>query len=418
MRKIVTFESGLKMVLVPNNAVRSVSIGIFVNAGTEYETHREAGISHFIEHMVFKGTEKRSAFDIANETDSIGAVLNAYTSKSHTCFYTTSLDTHMERCFDVLTDMYLNPKLDPADLENERKVVFEEINECEDIPDDVCLEILLSERYSGHPLGTPILGNKKALSKLTTDDLKGYMSRRYTPENTVVAFAGNVDEASCIQLINKYLESKVVKTKSSQDLVHHDCKASYVSKKKKISQSHIAMAFPSYEFGDDRAYLVNLMSSVFASEMSSRLFQSIREKLGLCYTISGSSSIYEKNGSYIIYTATSPENTESAIRAIKNEIDLLVEKGITDEELQKGKEQLKTSLVLGQESTSAMMRAFGRYASITGKLYDTDRILKIIDSASLDNILEVAKFIFDFDRVTLSIVSANPPENALDFFNS
>ncbi len=403
------------MVLVPNRAVRSVSIGIFVNAGTEYETPREAGISHFIEHMVFKGTETRSAFDIANETDSIGAVLNAYTSKSHTCFYTTSLDTHMEKCFDVLTDMYLNPKLDPTDLENERKVVFEEINECEDLPDDVCLEILLGERYSGHPLGTPILGYKKALSKLKRDDLKNYMERRYTPENTVVAFAGNVDEETCTVLVNKYLESKVLKTKSSRELTHHEPKASYVSKKKKISQSHIAIAFPSYEFGDDRAYIVNLMSSVFASEMSSRLFQSIRERLGLCYTISGSSSIYEKNGSYIIYTATSPENTESAIRAIKKEIDLLVDKGITEEELKKGKEQLKTSLVLGQESTSAMMRAFGRYASITGELYDTDRTLKIIDSATLENVSEVAKFIFDFDKVTLSIVSSNPPGNALDF---
>ncbi len=403
------------MVLVPNRAVRSVSIGIFVNAGTEYETPREAGISHFIEHMVFKGTETRSAFDIANETDSIGAVLNAYTSKSHTCFYTTSLDTHMEKCFDVLTDMYLNPKIDITDLENERKVVFEEINECEDLPDDVCLEILLGERYSGHPLGTPILGYKKALSKLKRDDLKNYMERRYTPENTVVAFAGNVDEETCTALVNKYLESKVLKTKSSRELTHHEPKASYVSKKKKISQSHIAIAFPSYEFGDDRAYIVNLMSSVFASEMSSRLFQSIREKLGLCYTISGSSSIYEKNGTYIIYTATSPENTESAIRAIKKEIDLLVDKGITEEELKKGKEQLKTSLVLGQESTSAMMRAFGRYASITGELYDTDRTLKIIDSATLENVSEVAKFIFDFDKVTLSIVSSNPPGNALDF---
>ena len=416
MRKIITFDSGLKMVLVPNNAVRSVSIGIFVNAGTEYETEREAGISHFIEHMVFKGTATRSAFDIANETDSIGAVLNAYTSKSHTCFYTTSLDTHMEKCFDVLTDLYLNPKFDSADLENERKVVFEEINESEDAPDDVCLEILLNERFAGHPLGKPILGYKEALAGLDSKDLRDYMTRRYTPENTVVAFAGNVDEEKCKALVQKYLESKLIKVESSKEHSHHQTKASYVSRNMPISQSHIAMAFPAFEYKDERAYLVNLMSAVFASEMSSRLFQSIREKLGLCYTISGSSSIYEKNGAYIIYTATSPENTEKAISAIKNEIDLLVEQGITDEEIQKGKEQLKTSLVLGQESSSAMMRAFGRYACIMGKLYDTDRILEIIDSATKESILEVCRYIFDFDKITLAIVSANPPENPLELF--
>ena len=416
MRKIITFESGLKMVLVPNNAVRSVSIGIFVNAGTEYEAKREAGISHFIEHMVFKGTATRSAFDIANETDSIGAVLNAYTSKSHTCFYTTSLDTHMEKCFDVLTDLYLNPKFDPTDLENERKVVFEEINESEDQPDDVCLEILLSERFSGHPLGVPILGYKEELSALDNNDLRDYMSRRYTPSNTVVAFAGNIDEETCTALVNKYLESKLSKVASTKEHTPHETKASYVSRQMPISQAHIAMAFPSFATGDERAYLVNLMSSVFASEMSSRLFQSIREKLGLCYTISGSSSAYEKNGTYIIYTATSPENTEKAISAIKKEIELLLKEGITEEELQKGKEQLKTSLVLGQESSSAMMRAFGRYACIVGELYDVDRILEIIDFATVESISEVCKYIFDFDKVTLAIVSGNPPENPLELF--
>lgn len=414
MRKIITFDSGLKMVLVPNNSVRSVSIGIFVGAGTEYETNREAGISHLIEHMVFKGTTTRSAFDIANETDSIGAVLNAYTSKSHTCFYTTSLDTHMEKCFDVLTDLYLNPKFDPEDLENERKVVFEEINESEDQPDDVCLEILLSERFAGHPLGVPILGYKDQLSALDSNDLRDYMSRRYAPSNTVVAFAGNITEESCTALVNKYFESKLSRVSSTREHTHHEAKASYVSRQMPISQAHIAMAFPAFEYADERAYLVNLMNAVFASEMSSRLFQSIRERLGLCYTISGSSSVYEKNGAYIIYTATSPENTEKAISAIKDEINILLEKGITDEELQKGKEQLKTSLVLGQESSSAMMRAFGRYACIMGELYDTDRILEIIDSATTESIKDVCKHIFNTDKVTLAIVSGNPPKNALE----
>lgn len=414
---MIEMPSGLKVVLVSNTAVRSLAIGVFVKAGAEYEKPSESGISHFIEHMVFKGTATRSAFDIANETDGIGANINAYTAKGNTCFYTTSLAEHGEECMDVLADMYFNPKFDPEDLENERNVVYEEINECEDDPGDVCYEILSTRYFKGHPLGKPILGTKKTLSKMTREDLFDYMRRRYTPENTVISLAGNVTEEECLRLVNKYFESRMQKSAKKKDkYVEHEIESCFVTKKKRIMQSHIAIAFPCYEAGDDRGYYVGLLSSIFASEMSSRLFQSVREKLGLCYTISGSASAYEKNGAYVIYTATSPENTVKAVEAIKKEIDILLRDGVTDEEMSRAKEQMKTSLVLGQESTSANMRVYGRVACIQNRLYDMDRVLKIIGDATKEDLARTAKDIFDFDKVGISLVSSNVEQDLLSVF--
>lgn len=414
MSKMIEFPSGLKVVLVSNTAVRSLAIGVFVRAGAEYEKPSESGISHFIEHMVFKGTATRSAFDIANETDGIGANINAYTSKTNTCYYTTSLAEHGEECMDVLSDMYFNPKFDAEDLENERKVIYEEINEGEDDPCDVCYESIFSAYFKGHPIGKPILGTKKSLAKLTRDNLFDYMHRRYTPENTVVSMAGNITEEECRRLIEKYFESRMQKSAKKKDKhVAHELTSCSVTKKKKITQSHIAIAFPCYEIGDDRGYYVGLLSSIFASEMSSRLFQSVREKLGLCYSINGSSASYDKNGTYVIYTATSPENAVKAVQAIKKEIEILLADGVTDEEMNRAKEQVKTSLVLGQESTSANMRVYGRVACLQNRLYDIDRVLKIISGATKEDLLETAKFIFDFSKVGVAHVSGNVEQDLL-----
>ena len=187
MQKMITFKSGLKLVFVPNTAVRSVAIGVFVGAGVVKETPDIAGISHFIEHMVFKGTANRSAFDIVNEIDCIGAQINAFTAKSYTCFHTVSLDTNAEKCADVLSDMYFNPSFDPVELEKERRVVIEEINESEDTPDDLCLERLLSLYFKGCPLEKAILGTKKTLKEMTSQTLKDYHDKHYVAQNTVLS---------------------------------------------------------------------------------------------------------------------------------------------------------------------------------------------------------------------------------------
>lgn len=410
---MITFKSGLKLVFVQNTAVRSVAIGVFVGAGVVKETPEIAGISHFIEHMVFKGTTKRSAFDIVNEIDSIGAQINAFTAKSYTCFHTVSLDTNAEKCADVLSDMYFNPAFDSVELEKERRVVIEEINESEDTPDDLCIERLLSLYFKGCPLEKAILGTKKTLKDMTSDTLKAYHDKHYVAKNTVLSIAGNLTEEQAVAIAQKYFEDKYTQNQpydntpiNARPVHSHGCK-----RKKAIEQTHIAFAFPSYPYNDARCTAMQLMTIIFSMEMSSRLFQSVREKLGLCYTIYGYPSSYQNNGAFIIYTSTSPRNTEKAVEAIREEIDLLLEKGVSDEELNKGKEQLKTSLVLGQESTSAMMRTFGGHAVQTGELYDFDKRIQSIDSVSKQDVLNSAKEILDFSQVCSSIVA---PDDDID----
>jgi predicted Zn-dependent peptidase len=407
MQKLISFPNGLKLAFVKNSAVRSVAIGIFAGAGVVTETPEIAGISHFIEHMMFKGTPTRSSFDIANEIDSIGAQINAFTAKSYTCYYTVSMDTHAKKCAEVLSDMYFNALFDAKELDNERKIVLEEINESQDTPDDLCLENLSSAFFKGHPLETPILGNKKSLGDMTSETLKGYVKKHYTPSNTVVAIAGNLSEKDAVEIASEYFEAKFPSAAHAarEAVTPAETRQAFVTKQKDIEQTHIGIAFPTYSYSDNRSIAVQVIASVFGMEMSSRLFQSVREKLGLCYTIMAYPSTYENNGMFVIYTSTSPHNAEKAVKAIKIEIDKLLADGITEAELNKGKEQLKASLVLGQESTSSMMRAFGRHAVQTGELYDINSRISHIDALKNKDILSAARYIFDMEKSCVSTVA-------------
>ncbi len=409
MQKLIQFKSGLKFIYVPNNAVRSVALGVFVKAGVVTETPDIMGISHFIEHMVFKGTTRRSSFDIVNEIDCIGAQINAFTSKTYTCFHTVSLDANVKKCIDVLSDLYFNPTFLQEELEKERKVVLEEINECEDTPDDVCFEMLGSAFFEGNPLEKVILGTKKTLANMNSDTLREYHQKYYVAKNTILVVAGNIQECDAIALAEEYFESRFEKEQPFEYPVPPKAKLhnKFVKKKKKIEQSHIALAFPCVSYGEDGVVPMQLMSLIFGMGMSSRLFQSVRERLGACYTIAGYPSTYQTNGNYIIYTATSPSMVEQTVSAIRDEIDLLLKDGITDEELEKGKEQLKTSFVLGQESTSAMMRSFGSHAIMSGGLFDVDARIEAIDKTTVEDVNQIAKEIFNFDGVCASLVSSD-----------
>ncbi len=415
MQKMIEFKSGLKLVFVRNTSVRSVAIGVFVGAGVVKEAPQISGVSHFIEHMLFKGTKNRSAFDIVNEIDSIGAQINAYTTKSYTCFHTVSLDSNAQKCADVLSDMYFNPLFDNGELEKERRVVIEEINESEDAPDDLCLERLMSAFFKGCTLEKTILGTKKSLKDMTSDTLKEYHKKHYVAKNTVLSIAGNLTEAQAVEIAQKYFESRYTENCEYENTaVSVRPEHSVACKRKKdIEQTHVAFAFPSYPYDDKRSVAMQLMSIIFSMEMSSRLFQSVREKLGLCYTIYGYPSAYQDNGAFIIYTSTSPKNVLKAVKAIRKEILLLADKGVSEQELEKGKEQLKTSLVLGQESTSAMMRTFGAHMVQTGRLYDFDRRIEQIDATSAEDVLKCAREIFDFSNVCSSIVSCDDGADVL-----
>ena len=413
MRKLMETGDGLRLVVAENPAVRSVAAGVFVKAGAVNETPEQAGISHLIEHMAFKGTDRRSVFDVVNDIDSIGAQINAYTSKTHTCFYTLSRDVHLGECLDVLADITMHPRFAPDDLKRERKVVLEEISESEDTPDDICLENLSAAFFEGHPLGNRILGSRDSLKGLTADDLHAYRNKFYVPSNIVVSVCGNVTVAEAEKLVREKFPAAGLRVESpSVPLVRANHAGGFVHKTKRIEQAHLSFAFPGKAYNTYDNTVLHVLSAVFGLEMSSRLFQSVREKLGLCYSISGYPSSYENNGSFIIYTSVNPSNVERAVVAVRKEIDRLLADNITEEELVKGKEQMKTGLVLGQESTSATMRAFGRHAITTNELYDIDSQIQKVDSVKLEDIERVAAEVFDFDRMTASLVGAKTVDTA------
>ena len=415
MRKVITFDSGFRLVISTNNAVRSVAIGVFVRAGVIVEKPEENGISHFIEHMLFKGTTTRSAYEIAREMDVIGANINAGTGKTYTCFYTSSIDTDAEKCIDMLSDIYFNPTFDPEELERERKVVFEEIDENEDDPYDVCYDKAFSETLKGSPFERTILGTKESLSALTRDDLVRYHKEKYVANNTVLSIAGNVTEEQAVALARKYFEDRftgeVFDVPEVPSAVEH---SHFESVNKKIEQAHVMLTFPCYASGSEEHPIVSLLSSVFCGEMSSRLFQSVREKLGLCYSIGGYGVAFPGSGVYLIYTSTNKQSVSKAVKAIRKEIDLFLKDGITDDELTMGKAKLKTALVLGQESSNALMKIFGRHLLIDNELFDIDKEIEFVDGITKDDVRRVASRIFDTKNVCATLVSDGVEVNVLE----
>ncbi len=413
MDKIYKFSNGLRLALCPMEHTRSMAIGVFVGAGAANESVERSGLSHFTEHMLFKGTEKRKPFDIASEMESVGAQINAFTARHMTCYYTISTDEHTELCMEMLSDIFFNSTFLPEEIEREKKVVLEEISRDEDDPEDVCNEGLASVFYGDSSMGRPILGSPENVKSFTRDDIVSYMNEYYVPSNTVISIAGSFKIEDAINLASRYFEnnfkSSIVSETPKKSLTHS---ASFV-KIKPTEQANIAFAFPSYPFGHAMTEVVSLISNVFGGGMSSRLFQNVRERYGLAYDIYSVASANLHNGSFSIFIGTNPKNTEKASVAIRKEIEDLKLNGVTTQEFHKGVEQLKTNVVLGSESSLSLMRANGRYMIMTGEMFDVNKRLKIINSITKENIDTAIRYIFNFDNVASSYVG---PKTDADVF--
>ncbi len=401
MYEKITLKNGVRIVFENIPYVRSVSAGIWVGSGSRFEKIHENGASHFIEHMVFKGTETRSAAELAELMDSVGGQVNAYTTKDCTCFYGRVLDTQLHKLTDILCDMLFCSKFDDDDVINERGVIFEEIDMYEDSPDDLVSERLFAAIYKGSSLARPILGKKSTLQKMDGAFLKNYMSRHYNPENIVVALSGNFkrDDIDYLSerfgVLEKHGENKLIKAKYFP---------SFTVKKKPIEQNHICIAFPGLSAGDDRRYAMQIMSTVLGGGMSSRLFQSVREKLGLCYTIYSFNSSYDDIGTFGIYTALGQETEKQAIEVIKDELRRVYDCGITELELSRAREQAKSNILMGLESTATRMNRLGRGELTFGYTPDTDELLSKYDAVTLSDVHDIARSCFDFSLSSLSAV--------------
>jgi predicted Zn-dependent peptidase len=404
MYKKIVLSNGLRLVYEKISYVRSVSVGIWVGTGSRNEDSQNNGISHFIEHMLFKGTAKRSAKEIAECIDAIGGQINAFTSKECTCFYTKTLDTHLDIALDVLADMLFNSEFARDDIKVEKRVVIEEIGMYEDTPEELVHDIFSEMVWNGNPLGYPILGTEKCINKFSKKVIDKYMNNFYTPYNTVISVAGNFDEGTLIDLINKYFQDWKYEGVYKQEFLPAQYQIDKIIREKDTEQVHLCMGFEGVEHGNDKLYSLLTLNNILGGGMSSRLFQNIREKRGLVYSIYSYPSTYQGAGLFMIYAGMNPEYLKTVIDLASDEMKLIRQNGITIDELNKSKEQLKGNYILGLESTNSRMNSIGKSELMLGKINTPEEVLDKIDKVNMDSINEIIERVFDFDKMSISAV--------------
>ena len=380
----ITLPNGLRIVGERIPHFRSVSVGLWVGAGSQYETIPEAGVSHYIEHMVFKGTTSRSARDIAEQMDEVGGQLNAFTSKECTCFYAKVVDEHVRLALDIISDLAARPVFDPVEMEKEKGVVLEEIDMAEDTPEDLVHEMLMLAHFGDQPVSRPILGTADSVKALTREQVLDYWRRMYRPENAVLAVAGSYDWNAIVGLAQEFLGSwekgRFLRPEFHTNLVE----PAFLRREKDIEQANICLGFPGLATGDEMGYECSLFSSVYGGAMSSRLFQKIREEKGLAYSVYSYPNAYTDCGMLSVYAATNPENAQDVCDMIREETARLVRDGLTREEFTKAREQLKSGFILGQESTSARMHAMGRRMLLLGGTRSEDEVIARVNAMDYD----------------------------------
>lgn len=403
-----TLECGARLIAEQLPNFHSVTAGIWVGAGSITETKEENGISHLIEHMLFKGTEKRTAKQIAVDVDNIGGQINAFTSKECTCYYIKVIDEKLEEGLEILTDLFCNATLAEEELDKERNVVLEEIAMSNDNPEDVAMELISSTYFDGCSLAKTILGPDDNIRRFRRADLVDYMNRYYTASNIVVAVAGNFDAQELRDALNK-LFGKLNRV-SAAIPGFADCtdfsprKNGFAVVDKDIEQVHLCMAMPGLNVSDKRKYALNILNNVIGGSMSSRLFQKIREEMGMAYSVFTYPSIYRNTGMYGVYAGTMAGNTEQVAEMILQELREVKEHGITREEFEQSREQSKGNMILSLESTSSKMSAIGKGMILTGKVYSDEEVLRFLNEVRFEDLREVIDLCLDFDRLTVTSV--------------
>lgn len=405
MIKKYTCQNGVRIVLENIPTVRSAAIGVWIKTGSRNETPELNGVSHFLEHMFFKGTTKRNAREIAESFDSIGGQVNAFTSKEYTCYYAKVMDNHASYALEILADMFFNSTFDGEELKKEKNVVYEEIKMYEDTPDDIVHDLLSKAVYENHPLGYPILGTENTLETFNSDTLKKYVHDMYTPDKVVVSIAGNVDE----KLI-KEVESYFGSYQGGEDrleLVKPSFHENRITRKKDTEQAHLCLGYNGLEIGNDKTYSLITLNNILGGSMSSRLFQDVREQRGLAYSVYSYHSSYQDSGMVTVYGGTGTNQLDSLYETIQETLDTLKRDGITEKELRNSKEQLKGSLMLSLESTNSRMSRNGKNELMLGEHRSLDDIIIKIDEVTEDTVNDLANQIFT--EHSLSLVS--PLEN-------
>ena len=401
---MTTLANGVRVISEAMQHVRSVSVGIWVGAGSRRETPEQNGITHFIEHMLFKGTTSRSAEDIARSVDALGGNLDAFTAKELVCFNTKVLDQHLSIAFDVLADLVLHPMFREEDIDKEKGVILEEIKMEADSPDYLVHEIFTSNFWKDHPLGKPILGTPQHVKRFDHAMIQGYYDSVYEPSNVVVTAAGHLTHQGLVELVKQHFESLRPAKPAPADPVPVTHARIALRNKKSLEQVHLCLGVPSYPLPHHERYACYVLNTLLGGGMSSRLFQNIRERQGLAYAVFSELNPYRDTGCLSIYAGTSVESAGKVVESITNEFRQLKQELVSDEELRRAKDHLKGSLMLGLESTASRMSNLARQEMYFGKFFTMDELLESIESVSADDVQRIARTFFDPKQIALTIL--------------
>lgn len=417
MTELLKYDNGLRVVVNTVRGVRSVASGFWVGVGSAYESDENNGLSHFTEHVTFKGTDDLSAFDIAHRFESYGAAFNAFTSKECTCYYAKSIDEYAENCFALLGEILLRSVYDDGELDKERKVIVEEINMVEDTPEDICYDELAAATYGNANLGKTILGPIGNVKKFRHDDVKKFTDKYYVSGNIVIAFAGNITTGQADELVKKYVMPYIKAGDRATLYSLPDRNARKCGMRiKDFEQANLALFFPSVSAFAPEASVCALTSVAFGGGMSSRLFQSVRERKGLAYSVYSSPSAYKETGAFNIYLNISEENTDKVLSAVREEIDLLTDKGLTEEELERSKVQLKSSLVFSGENVQSVMSSSGKAMLGNDEIYDFDKKIAQIDAVTPSDVIDYVRKTFDYSKMNAAYVGKKTNADILGKF--
>jgi predicted Zn-dependent peptidase len=402
--EMTTLSNGVRVITEAMPHVRSVSVGVWIGTGSRRETAQQTGISHFIEHMLFKGTTSRSAEDIARSVDSIGGNLDAYTAKELVCFNTKVLDQHLSLAFDVLADLVLHPRFDEEDIEKEKGVVLEEIKMEADSPDYLVHEIFSSNFWKDHPLGKPILGTNETVKAFDRGAIQGYYRTVYAPANMVITAAGNLTHDRLVELVSEHFESLAPVAPAVEDSVPTTHARISLRNKKALEQVHLCLGVPSYPLPHEQRFACYVLNTLLGGGMSSRLFQNIRERQGLAYAVFSELSPYRDTGCLSIYAGTSLASTGKVVDAILKEFRDLKEQPVAEEELCRAKDHLKGSLMLGLESTSSRMSNLARQEMYFRQFFSLYELVESIESVSARDVQAIARSFFNPGQIAVTVL--------------
>ncbi|MCG9967756.1 insulinase family protein [Pelotomaculum terephthalicicum JT] len=399
----VTLDNNIHILLEQVPHVRSVALGFWVDVGSRYESSENNGISHFIEHLLFKGTERRTAKQIAETLDAVGGQLNAFTTKEYTCYYARVLDEYFDLAVDLLSDMLFYSKFAPDDIDRERNVIVEEIKMYEDAPDELVHDIFAGSMWQGHALGRPIIGTAEVIEQISRDKIVEFYNTHYKPGNLVVTAAGNIDKDEVINKLRPVLETRKGYL-PARDIIAPAPKRDVVCRSKETEQVHLCIGTPGLSLENEKTYTFQVLNTILGGGLSSRLFQEIREQRGLVYSVYSYHSSYHDTGLFCIYAGLSKQNVDEVLELIFKQVEDIRLNSVKSEELQRAKDQLKGNLLLSLENVSTRMSRLGKSQLYLGKVIPPEEVVEKINKVTIADIQELAAEMLkpgDFSMATI-----------------